>query len=69
MEDKIFKSDAKSIVDICFDNKLFKDEITRDDMSTFEDLIGFMLQARFDSYKRMSSLMDKIEKRKSNANN
>jgi hypothetical protein len=38
MDDKIFKQDAKSIVDLAFNNKLFKEEITRDDMNTFEEL-------------------------------
>lgn len=64
MEEKIFKSDAKQIVDMAFDNKLFKDEITRDDMNSFEDLINYLLSSRFDSYKRIHDLTTRIEKRK-----
>lgn len=64
MEDKIFRADAKTIVDMAFNNKLFKEELTRDDFNAFEDLIHFLLQSRFDSYVRITDLMDKIEKRK-----
>ena len=38
-------------------NKLFKDELTRDDFNAFEDLIRFLLQSRFETYK-----FDKIPK-------
>ena len=60
MEDKTFKNDAKQIVDMCFDNRLFKETITRDDMNGFEELITFLLQSRFESYKRITSLMEKV---------
>ena len=63
MEDKIFKSDAKQIVDMAFNNKLFKDELTRDDFNAFEDLIQFLLQSRFDSYQRVEKLMKSVEGR------
>ena len=65
MEDKIFKADAKQIVDMVFNHKLFKDHITRDDMNGFEDLIQFLLQSRFESYQRIEKLMQRIEKQKS----
>lgn len=63
MEDKIFKADAKQIVDMAFDNKLFKNELTRDDFNAFEDLIQFLLQSRFESYQRVDKLMKSIEGR------
>ena len=63
MEDKIFKADAKQLVDIAFNNKLFKDELTRDDFNAFEDLIQFLLQGRFESYQRVEKLMKTIEGR------
>ena len=61
MNDKIFKQDAKQIVDLAFDNKLFKDEVTRDDMNTFEELINFLLASRYESYKRTESLLEKLK--------
>lgn len=64
MENIIFKNDAKQIVDMAFDNKLFKDNITRDDMNSFEDLIQFLLQSRYESYVRVNYLMERIEKSK-----
>jgi hypothetical protein len=62
MEDKIFKTDAKQIVDMIFDNKLFKDEVTRDNMNGFEDLIQFLLQSRYESYLRCEKLFKSLEK-------
>lgn len=61
MEDRIFKNDAKSIVDMAFDNRLFKDELTRDHFNAFEDLITFMLQSRFESYKKIDKLINSVE--------
>jgi hypothetical protein len=63
MEDKIFKADAKQMVDMAFNNKLFKDELTRDDFNAFEDLIQFLLQSRFDQYQRVEKLMKFVEGR------
>lgn len=64
MENKIFKQDAKQIVDMAFDKKIFKDELTRDDFNAFEDLILFLLESRFESYKRVEKLMQSIETNK-----
>ena len=43
---KYFKTDAKAIVDGFFDAKLFKEEITRDDMNNVEDFIAEMMQSK-----------------------
>ena len=64
MDEKIFKQDAKQIVDLAFDNKLFKEEITRDDMNSFEQLINFLLSSRFESYKRTEKLFESLKKSK-----
>jgi hypothetical protein len=61
MEDTFFKNDAKQIVDMAFNNKLFKEELTRDDFNAFEDLIQFLLQTRFESYKKIHSLVNSID--------
>lgn len=65
MEDKIFRQDAKSMVDAAFDSRLFRDEVTRDDMNKFEDLICFLLQSRFESYKKIEALMPHVKSLKS----
>lgn len=62
MEDKIFKNDAKSITDMAFNNKLFKDELTRDDFNAFEDLIEYLLRTRYESYIRINKLTERIKK-------
>jgi len=64
MDEKIFKQDAKQIVDLVFDKKLFKDEITRDDMNAFEELIDFLLSSRYESYKRAEKLLENLKKTK-----
>ena len=61
MNDKIFKQDAKTIVDLAFDSKLFKDLVTRDNMNTFEDLIEYMLSSRFESYKKVEKLLESVK--------
>ena len=61
MEDKISKQDSKQIVDMLFDAKYFKDNVTRDDMVSVEEFITFLLQSRFDSYIRLNKLNDRIK--------
>lgn len=58
----LFRQDAKTIVDAWFDAKIFRDEITRDDMNVIEDLLEYMLTTRFDSYVRLLELSNKIKK-------
>lgn len=59
---KYFKTDAKAIVDGFFDAKLFKEEITRDDMNNVEDFIAEMMQSKFDSHLKMTELANRIKK-------
>lgn len=67
MDENIFKTDAKQIVDLAFDNKLFKDEITRDDMNGFEELIDFLLSSRYESYKRKDRFIKSLQKSENQA--
>jgi len=62
IDEKIFRNDAKSIVDLSFDRKLFKNEITRDDMEGFEDLICFLLSSRYESYLKTEKLLQSLLK-------
>jgi len=64
MVDTMFKSDAKQITDLAFDNKLFREDLTRDDFNAFEDLITFLLQSRFESYQKLTAITDRIENRR-----
>lgn len=59
MDEKMFKNDAKQIVDIMFDTKLLKEDVTRDGMNGFEDLIQFLLQSKFESYQKINDFMGK----------
>lgn len=61
MEHQFFKNDSKQIIDLIFNNHLFKDYVTRDDMNGFEELIQFFLQSRFESYIKTKKLFDRVE--------
>ena len=56
-----FKNDSKSIVDMLFDAKLFKDNITRDQMNGVEDLIKYMMESRVSSYFKAHRLYEKVK--------
>ncbi len=62
MEKKRFKQHAKILTDSLFDNKLFKEEITRDDMNAIEEYIVFCLESNFNSYVKIKIITDKINK-------
>lgn len=62
MEKKIFQNDAKQMVDMMFETKLLREDITRDLMSTFEDLIQFLLESRYDSYVKIEKVLKSIKK-------
>ena len=61
---KIFKQDAKSIVDTLFETKIFKDNLTRDELNTIEELIDYCMSARFDSLLRAEKLFKQIKDKK-----
>ena len=61
MEQRIFKNDAKQIVDLVFDAKLFREDLTRDNLNSIEEMIQFMMQSRFESYQRAQNLLKSIE--------
>lgn len=62
MNKKIFKQDAKTLVDTMFDIGMFKEGITRDYMKEFEDLINHILFSRFESHLKAQKLFESIEK-------
>ena len=66
MTEKVFKQDAKSIVDCAFDKKLFHDDVTRDHMNTFEELIAFLLKSKYDGYVRGNEFIETLKDIKTN---
>lgn len=60
IDEKIYKADAKQIVDMLFNTKVFREDITRDGIDGVEDLIAFLLSSRFESYQRAEKLFEKI---------
>lgn len=61
MTEQYFKNDAKQMVDMLFDNKLFIDAMTRDNLNEVEELVGYLMQSRFDSYLKAEKLFSKIK--------
>lgn len=57
---KIFKQDAKSITDTLFETKIFRDDLTRDELNTVEEMLDYLMSSRFDSIKRAEQLFSRI---------
>lgn len=64
MNERVFKGDAKSATDTLFDTKIFREDITRDQMNAFEDLIALLLQQRYEGYLKAEELRKSIQKLK-----
>lgn len=53
---------AKAIVDMLFDTKIFKEQITRNDMQAVEDYVAFEFSCYQNSAKKSLEFQKKIEK-------
>ena len=60
MED-LFKTDAKDIIDSLFDAKLFRDDLTRDDISAAEEFLLFCMNSRYEQKRRVERLLGRVE--------
>ena len=58
-----FKSDAKTMVDLLFDTKQFKEEVTRDDMNAIEIFLAEMMSMRFDSFVKYKEIAERFRKK------
>ena len=57
---KIFKQDAKSITDTLFETKIFRDDLTRDELNSIEEMLDYLLSSRYDSILRAEKLFKQI---------
>jgi hypothetical protein len=57
-----FRGDAKLMIDSLFNNDLFKDRLTRDDMSALEDWINMSMCHRYDSYLRLQKILPTLNR-------
>jgi hypothetical protein len=62
MTETYFKNDAKQIVDMLFDNKLFISTLTRDELNSIEEYLAYSMESKFDSHLRAEKLFSKINK-------
>ena len=60
---KIFKQDSKSITDTLFETKIFRDDLTRDELNTIEELIDYCMSVRFDSLLRAEKLYKQLKEK------
>ena len=59
--EKRFKKDAKQIVDMLFEAKLFRDDITRDDMNVTENFISDLMSMSFEFHLKANELLKRME--------
>lgn len=59
----IFKQDAKSITDTLFETKIFRSDLTRDELNSVEELIDYCMSVRFDSVFRAEKLFKQIKEK------
>jgi len=53
---------ARELVDTLFDNKLFDERLTRDNLQSIEDLIAYEYQSFADSNRRTLEILSKLKK-------
>ena len=61
MNQEIIKSDAKSVIDMLFETKSLKPDLTRDHLNALEEFVSFILQSRLESYTRHINLTKKLD--------
>jgi hypothetical protein len=65
----LFKQGSKTIVDTLFEAKLFKDNLTRDELNSVEELLQYMMSSRFESFLRAEkNKMKEVEYKDLNIN-
>jgi len=64
MENPFFKQEAKMIVDMLFETKCFKEDITRDHMNETEAFISEMMDTRYRTHLKLKNLTEKINSQK-----
>ena len=62
MKENYFKQDAKQIVDMLFDNNVFRKNVTREDMNATEEFINFLMESKFEIHLKLENLINKIDK-------
>lgn len=56
-----YQSEAKQIIDVMFEAKIFKPETTRDDMNDYEDLLAYLFQAHARSAQITAHFLEKMK--------
>lgn len=57
-----YQREAKRLVDMLFDEGLFKEAVSRDQMNIVEDLIAYYLQSGAESAKKCALLVQSLKK-------
>tara|TARA_R100001086_G_scaffold91296_1_gene45185 strand:- start:761 stop:973 length:213 start_codon:yes stop_codon:yes gene_type:complete len=64
-EDKryINTGEAKTLVNLMFDNKLFRNDLTRDDLNSIEEYLDYSLNSRLKTHVEFSDLFKKLKEK------
>ena len=62
LNDPYYQKEAKRMVDMFFDNRLFNEKLTRDDLQSVEDLIAFYLDSTAKTTKKAADIMNRVRK-------
>ena len=56
----MIKQDAKSVVDSLFETKAFKEDLTRDQLNSIEEFVGYLLETRVASQVKVLKFKQKF---------
>lgn len=60
----IHRNEAKTIIDALFDNKVFRDDLTRDDLNNLEEWIDSTMNTRLRARYTLDRIREDIENQK-----
>jgi len=56
-----YQAQAKQIIDSMFDNKVFNEKMTRDDMKGYEDLLAYYFQSHASTARKCAEFSQKLK--------
>ncbi len=59
----VSRSESKTIVDLMFDNNIFRNDLTRDDLNAVEEYLDYSLNSRLKSIDTIRNIMKTINER------
>lgn len=60
--EEYYQSEAKRVVNLMFDSKIFREDFTRDNMQSIEDLIAYYFQSIARSTRKSTEILLSLKK-------